>query len=182
VVNAAITAINSHIVVRIAGDCADLSPDLFIVYLGKTLVEAGRREEGRNYLLQVAEARPRHFQPLYNILGELAAKEEDYERAIMWLKTACRFNPDNTAAFLTLSEVHLRRGDVAEAEEATRQGIQRIPDDHALLYRVGKMYLRYGQTDIARSYFARALCLDPKNPTYLEETENTSIRPVVEWP
>jgi hypothetical protein len=38
VINAAITAINSHIVVRIAGDCADLSPDMFIVYLGNNEV------------------------------------------------------------------------------------------------------------------------------------------------
>jgi tetratricopeptide (TPR) repeat protein len=34
VVNAAVTAINSHLVRRIAADCAELQPDLFIVYEG----------------------------------------------------------------------------------------------------------------------------------------------------
>ena len=34
VVNGAITAINSHVVRRIAADCAELQPDLFIVYEG----------------------------------------------------------------------------------------------------------------------------------------------------
>jgi len=150
--------------------------------LGKTLIEAGQTEEGRNYLLQVAESMPRHFHPLYNILGELATKDEDDDQAVVWLTTAGRFNPDNAAAFLTLSEVHLRRGDVAKAQEATHQGIRKSSDDHPLLYRVGKMYLRYDQPDIARTYFARALRLDPQNPTYLEAVENTAVRPVAEPP
>ncbi|RME72299.1 MAG: tetratricopeptide repeat protein [Verrucomicrobia bacterium] len=38
VVNAAITAINSHVVRRIAEDCAEASPDLFIVYEGNNEV------------------------------------------------------------------------------------------------------------------------------------------------
>ncbi len=38
VINAAITAINSHVVRAIAADCADLEPDLFIVYVGNNEV------------------------------------------------------------------------------------------------------------------------------------------------
>jgi len=38
VVNAAITAINSHVVLPIARDCAEMQPDLFIVYLGNNEV------------------------------------------------------------------------------------------------------------------------------------------------
>ena len=38
VVNAAITAINSHVVREIAQDCARLEPDLFVVYLGNNEV------------------------------------------------------------------------------------------------------------------------------------------------
>lgn len=38
VVNAAITAVNSHVVLRVAEDCAELDPDLFIVYEGNNEV------------------------------------------------------------------------------------------------------------------------------------------------
>lgn len=38
VFNAAMTAINSHVVRLIADDCADLAPDLFVVYLGNNEV------------------------------------------------------------------------------------------------------------------------------------------------
>jgi tetratricopeptide (TPR) repeat protein len=38
VVNAAVTAMNSHVVRRIAQDCARLQPDLFIVYMGNNEV------------------------------------------------------------------------------------------------------------------------------------------------
>jgi tetratricopeptide (TPR) repeat protein len=38
VINAAMTAINSHVVRRIASDCAPLQPDLFVVYLGNNEV------------------------------------------------------------------------------------------------------------------------------------------------
>ena len=38
VVNAAITAINSHVVREIARDCAELEPDLFVVYMGNNEV------------------------------------------------------------------------------------------------------------------------------------------------
>jgi len=38
VINTAMTAINSHVVVRIANDCAQYEPDLFVVYLGNNEV------------------------------------------------------------------------------------------------------------------------------------------------
>jgi tetratricopeptide (TPR) repeat protein len=38
VVNAATVAINSHVTLRIAGACADLEPDLFVVYMGNNEV------------------------------------------------------------------------------------------------------------------------------------------------
>jgi tetratricopeptide (TPR) repeat protein len=38
VINTAMTAINSHVVVRIAGDCVKYKPDLFVVYMGNNEV------------------------------------------------------------------------------------------------------------------------------------------------
>ena len=38
VINAAVTAINSHVVLEIARDCLALNPDLFVVYMGNNEV------------------------------------------------------------------------------------------------------------------------------------------------
>ncbi|MBW7990661.1 MAG: tetratricopeptide repeat protein [Planctomycetes bacterium] len=53
IINTAMTAINSHVVLQIAKDCASYNPDLFIVYLGNNEV-TGPYGAGTVYTLPVA--------------------------------------------------------------------------------------------------------------------------------
>ncbi|MBN2234094.1 MAG: hypothetical protein JW706_03025, partial [Opitutales bacterium] len=79
VVNAAITAVNSHVVRRIAADCARMDPDLFVVYEGNNevigpfgpsgvLLPFVRSESGISLTVALRESR------MGQVLRRLAAK------------------------------------------------------------------------------------------------------------
>lgn len=98
VVNTAIVAVNSHVVMRIARECADYDPDLFVVYMGNNEVVGpfgagtvfNRQTPGRGTIaLSLATKSSRTGQLIRNAMegfGEKSARQVEWLGMEMFLK------------------------------------------------------------------------------------------------
>lgn len=181
VVNAAVTAINSHLVRDIAADCAKLEPDLFIVYEGHNEVigpfgPAGvfapflRSETAVRSLVWLKGTR---LAQLAARLGRKTGAPEDWGGMEMFLRQQIRADDPRLAAVRT----HFRANLAAIAQTAHRAGATTLfctvatnqrdfapflsADDEAeQVYQQARLALDAGRDTEARALFQRALDLD----------------------
>lgn len=109
------------------------NPDLW-VFLGRLWIRKARQSsQPRLYKNAEASAQialrvfPDHTEAL-NLLALVAFQEQDFQRAKRIAFHVLAKNPQNVIALGTLSDAHLERGEITEAEAAAKQMLQIKPN------------------------------------------------------
>jgi len=134
------------------------------------LRETGRLEELESLLRNVHARNPEHVQ-LNRTLGELSLARGRTEEALGYLDVALLARPDDALALKAkAAALHLARR-VSEAIPLYRAAIRQRPNDAELLNGLGAAQAERNNFAAARSYFERALEIDPD---YEEAQQNLS--------
>jgi len=84
-----------------------------------------------------------------------------YDVARREIARALLFEPAFETAWLALAELHVARGDPAEAERAGLEGIRAVPDGARILLWLARFYRGKGETERALEIARRAAAADP---------------------
>ena len=81
--------------------------------------------------------------------------------AIEAIKDARKANPMDVDLILTEADLYIQLGDKEKFTFLTKQAIEKDPDNHLLYYNLGVITGEEGNRNEARSYYKRAIELDP---------------------
>jgi tetratricopeptide (TPR) repeat protein len=116
----------------------------------------------RDLLLEAIRIDP-EFSAAYRDLGEIYLINWEPERALEYLSTAARLEPENAEYRARRSLALLRSGRARDAFEEVHTALRIAPDDYQVLNTVGMVLLFGGELDEAEKLLRRAL---EQFPTY----------------
>jgi tetratricopeptide (TPR) repeat protein len=133
---------------------------LFLALAGRASLDAGQTELAQEYFARSEEIGARTRSELAD-LSSVYVGAGELDRAIRVLESSSvRDAGDKSVANYLLALVHLRRGDLAAAEEAAKK----LDDDaKPTLALQGAVALAAGKLDDGRKYFEKVLELDPND-------------------
>jgi len=148
---------------------------------GSTLYDAGD-PKGQQILQEVVAQDPYALIGILR-LGDAALRRGDLAQAEHWFSRARDLDPDDSTPWAGLSEAARLRGDYQVARLNARESVRRADSITQNLALLGNLEAQFGEFEIARSCFLRALELDPnfvpaKRGIYLIE-EIRAGRPAV---
>ena len=114
--------------------------------MGHTHFTQGNYGQAKLMMMRIVEAEPDNGEAL-NYLGNILEKQGDGDAAIAAFKGAAEIPSYRTPHFSlhNLGRIHLRRGELAQAEQAFRSAIRRVPDYYPARADLAKMYLDDGR-------------------------------------
>jgi len=127
--------------------------------LGQAYVDAGDDKKARR-VYQRAQKFKRYLPETYNNLGSIAYRQRRYGEARWYVKRAVRYRPSNPRFRYNMALIYSVLRDLPGAIEQLEAGLEKAPDDVALLYLRGVVMLRTGDADTAKASFERVLELD----------------------
>ncbi|MCJ7675033.1 MAG: tetratricopeptide repeat protein [Sedimentisphaerales bacterium] len=177
VITAAMAAINSHVVLEIAKDCARRRPDLFIVYLGNNEV-VGPYGAGTVFtplssslaLISLAIAlKATRTGQLLTSLFDWAASRRNTPRVwggmAMFLEKQVRADDSNLETVYRHFHRNLR--DITriagKAIEVCREGLRYSPNSAVLHCNLGTLFAKQGRKEQALKEIQTALQIDPNS-------------------
>ncbi len=113
-----------------------------------------RFDAARQHLNVLLKTKPDHGQALF----ELARTEESagrYAQAVQGYQRLIAREPNHMDAHLRLAEVQLRQGQLEAALETAKQASGFAPDDTRVLAVLGRIHAALGQTNLAKTAYAR---------------------------
>ncbi len=135
------------------------------------LLSAGRAPESRDLLkATIASGQADAKDPiLLYLLAESQRVVKDFDAAQASAQALIAANPDDVRGLHVLSLILQDKGDVKGAERTLRELIARDPMDANALNSLGYMLAERGdRLDEAVTLLARALTIEPGNPSYLD--------------
>ncbi len=116
--------------------------------LGRTLLTENKLDEALEPLLKVAEMNkdnPRkhildQLEAVYYDLGVIYSRKGNYEEATSYLGQALEINSTDADAWLTLAQVHEKRGELQQAIEAYERVVGFVPDYEEAYQGMAKIY------------------------------------------
>lgn len=100
----------------------------------------------------------------FNDLGVLYHKAGDNLRALAYYEKANRLNPNNPSTIKNIAEFYfVVLGWTDDAIEMLTSLLNSYPDDFEILTALGAISTKIGQSEEARSFYRKALELDPSN-------------------
>lgn len=95
---------------------------------------ADNEDEARSALENILAEEPGHLDALLR-LGDIAAGDEDYQKALNYYKKAHEINPKNIEVILSLERITEKTGKTSEALEYLDETLDLDPDNLTALYR-----------------------------------------------
>jgi tetratricopeptide (TPR) repeat protein len=95
------------------------------------------------------------------VLGMAYWADEQYDNSIEQFKAAIRLGPDDERSRIALSDVLVRIGRVADAEQLLKETIQKIPASGQAYYNLGRLYEGQLKLSDALHEFQQAADLNP---------------------
>jgi tetratricopeptide (TPR) repeat protein len=92
---------------------------------------------------------------------------ELFNKAASEALEALKSDSENFEALMTLGTAYSRLGQIEDAARYVQQGADRHPERAEVWARLGQLALQKGDSSTAESHFARAVRLEPANPSYL---------------
>ncbi|MEO1368741.1 MAG: tetratricopeptide repeat protein [Acidobacteriota bacterium] len=117
-------------------------------------LESGMKQELAVTLLDEAAGRRNKAIEAYNA-GAQAHRERNFETALAKFKESVELEPTLAPPFLALADVHLQRGEPAEAISAIEAFLELEPDDEQGKKLAFEAYRRAGETDKAEAMAAQ---------------------------
>ena len=129
------------------------------------LIDSGRIERAESELRRLVAIQP-EFYDAQRILGRVLLDRAGNDRARMeealkHLQAAFKANPDDLSTGVTVSQLLVASGRLAEAERILATLVERAPDQRVLNYNYAQVLTKLGRGDESRQYFERAVLLDP---------------------
>ncbi len=138
--------------------------DVAMASLGAVLNDLGRFDEAERHLRQARELHPRHTRILHN-LGESLRRTGRHEEALDLYGSVVEIEPDYAPAHGAMGVVLLAMRRHDEAIDAMQRAVTLEPDSPqapGLYASLGKAARETGRTEMAASYYERALQGDPR--------------------
>ena len=129
------------------------------------LVDSGRTDRAESELRKLVATNP-DFYDAQRIFGRVLLDRAGTDRArldeaLLHLQAAFRSNPDDLATGVTVSQLLVASGRVADAERVLATLIERAPDQRVLNYNYAQVLTKLGRGDESQQYLERAVLLDP---------------------
>lgn len=129
------------------------------------LVDAGRADRAEAELRKLVQANPGFYdgqRALGRVLLDRAGNDHDrLEEALVHLQAAYRANPDDLSTGVTVSQLLVASGRLADAEKVMATLVERAPDQRVLNYNYAQVLTKLGRGDESKQYLERAVLLDP---------------------
>jgi tetratricopeptide (TPR) repeat protein len=98
---------------------------------------------------------------VYNNLGDVYIKENDYDKAIESFKKSFEIFPGYADAMHNVGLVYIMKEDLPNAKLYMEMALKTKPTLVPAWEKMGIIYYQMGQYDIARAYFSKAVEIDP---------------------
>jgi tetratricopeptide (TPR) repeat protein len=129
------------------------------------LVDSGRTERAETELKKLVDAHPDFYdaqRALGRVLLDRAGNDHArLDEALVHLQAAYKANPDDLSSGVTVSQLLVASGRVAEAEKVLASLVERAPDQRILNYNYAQVLTKLGRGDESKQYLERAVLLDP---------------------
>ncbi len=129
------------------------------------LVDAGRTDRAESELKKLVQVRPDFYdaqRTLGRVLLDRAGNDHArLDEALVHLQAAYKANPDDLSSGVTVSQLLVASGRVAEAERVLATLVERAPDQRVLNYNYAQVLTKLGRGDESKQYLERAVLLDP---------------------
>lgn len=141
---------------------------------GQLLAERDELTRAKHYLAVAAiyhvdRQRSAHAQYL---LGCIHLREQDFEQAVEALQLAAEQFPDDPATFALLAEAQAGVGRTVDAINSYRRALELSPADGDLHNRLGLLFLKEAQVDVAMEHFESAIAA---NASDVEAATNLEV-------
>jgi tetratricopeptide (TPR) repeat protein len=128
------------------------------------LVDSGHTDRAEAELRKLVETHP-DFYDAQRVLGRVLLDRAgtDHARldeALTHLQAAFKANPDDLGTGVTVSQLLVASGRIAEAERVLATLVERAPDQRVLNYNYAQVLTKLGRGDESKQYLERAVLLD----------------------
>lgn len=120
-------------------------------------------EEAYNYYLNTE-----HYGQIQYLLARCYHGIGLLDEALHYLENAVKINPNNSAISNLQADCLLELGEWQAAVNALNKSLRSSPGDDETIYRLGSIYLFYGEYSEALNCFSGCCKLKPFNPNYWE--------------
>src|SRR6185369_4301998 len=144
-----------RLAIRLNPESAQLHHTLAI-----NLEDMGLHDEAIDELEEALEISPRFADAEYG-LGSILQKQGKTDEALEHYQKALKINPDLNDLYGPTAKLLADRGDLAGAARLYLEEVHREPDSAVACYNLGATLERMAKLQDARSYYARALEIDP---------------------
>ena len=144
------------------------------IRLGNVFDKQDRNQESIRAYEKALELDPANAQNWYE-LGNLYFREKGYEKAVEAYNKAIEFAPQSGWAYNNLALTLVSQGKYAEALPLYQKGVDLIDDDKdkAIVWnRIGNVYRKLNEYDLAVQSFHRADELDAENAGFRDELDD----------
>jgi tetratricopeptide (TPR) repeat protein len=133
---------------------------------GLQLFEAKEYSRALKKFQEFLELKPEYYQALMNIgncykeMGDYESAVETYQRVlnrIMEEGDTPTAKNARAGAYVGLSEIYLKKGDLEKAEQVLEEAIEQNPADENLAFKFGEIYFTQGETAKAAAFYKKAI-------------------------
>ena len=139
-----------------------LATTLVILLSARTIVRNADWRTEKSLWLSVVRYYPLSARA-YNNLGDVFAREEDYQRSVQTFSTAIKIDPTYFEAMHNLGLTYLTVGNLDEAERYFKLSLEYKPDLYQAYYQLASIEYRRGNIEEAIDYLEKVLEIDPQN-------------------
>lgn len=129
---------------------------------GVLLLESGKPEKAIALFEKAIAAQP-HFAMVFNNLGNALAQLEHYQDAFQCFERALQINPGYLDACLNYGNSLKKCKRYEEAIDCYQHALKIHSNDAKAFYLLGEAYYEIGDCDLAKTYYAKSLEIQPAN-------------------
>ncbi len=140
---------------------------------GLRLFETKEYAEAMNKFREFLEMKPGYYQAMMNIgncqkeTGDFDAALDTYRQVLDMIReegdTSASRNT-RAGAYVGLSEIYLKKGDLDQAERVLTEAIEQNPGDENLAFKFGEIYFTQGETAKAVEFYKKAISANANWP------------------
>ncbi|MFP5211999.1 MAG: tetratricopeptide repeat protein [Acidobacteriota bacterium] len=147
---------------EMADRLSPMEPDRKLT-LGKLMIKTGRGEEGTEFLEAALKQSDRQEKDAYRLkVAEVYLENDMFSEAEKHYVRVLKTNPqESIEAYNRLGIALRRQGKFKEAEKYYLMALKVYPDNAAIYYNLGVLFMNREQFDSASQYFKKAIQLEP---------------------
>ena len=129
---------------------------------GIIFLEDGNHQAGISLIEKAIQANP-NFAVAFNSLGNALTQLENYEGAFQCFERALQINPGYLDACLNFGNSLKKAKQISAAIDCYQHALKINPEYVKTFYLLGEIYYDIGDCDLAKTYYAKSLELEPSN-------------------